>query len=181
MLAAKKILLHLVIPMRKNARNIFPVIMVLFALGGCAGYKVGNQGLFNHNIQTVYVPIFESESFRRNLGERLTEAVVKRIEERTPYKVIGRPSADSIISGTILADSQSVTAINDYGDTRQKKFTMVVQVEWTDRRTGNLIRRFNVSCDSTLVAEVGQSMTTTQQETIEKLAEDIVACMEIPW
>ena len=42
------------------------------------------------DVSTVYVPMIESGSYRRDLGERLTEAVAKQIELKTPYKVVGR-------------------------------------------------------------------------------------------
>ena len=57
-------------------------LLVLLRFAGCAGYQIGNQSLFPQEIHTVYVPVFKSNSFRRNLGERLTEAVVKEIEEK---------------------------------------------------------------------------------------------------
>ena len=49
-------------------------------VGGCAGYRFGAASLYPPDIQTVYVPVFESNSFRRNLSEWLTEAVCKEIE-----------------------------------------------------------------------------------------------------
>ena len=49
---------------------------------GCAAYQIGNQSLYPLEIHTVAVPVFQSNSFRRNLGERLTEAVVKEIEKK---------------------------------------------------------------------------------------------------
>ena len=36
------------------------------AVGGCAGYRFGAASLYPPDIQTVYVPMFESNSFRRN-------------------------------------------------------------------------------------------------------------------
>ena len=66
--------------------------------GGCASYHVGTQSLYAPDVATVYVPMIESGSYRRDLGERLTEAVVKEIELKTPYKVVGTPAADSILS-----------------------------------------------------------------------------------
>jgi hypothetical protein len=45
--------------------------------------------------------MFESTSFRRNLGERLTEAVVKR-SKTEPYKVVSDPNADSVLTGRIV-------------------------------------------------------------------------------
>ena len=46
--------------------------------------------------------MIESDSYRRDLGERLTEAVIKEIELKTPYKVVGTPDADSILSVQLL-------------------------------------------------------------------------------
>ena len=67
-------------------------------LAGCATYQVGSESLYAPDIATVYVPMIESDSYRRDLGERLTEAVIKEIELKTPYKVVGTPDADSILA-----------------------------------------------------------------------------------
>ena len=79
--------------------------ILLLLLGGCAGYQIGNYSLYPDHIRTVHVPVFESVSFRRNLGERLTEAVCKEIDRITPYKVFGRASAEvgavMIVGGNI--------------------------------------------------------------------------------
>src|SRR4030042_6722660 len=80
--------------------GVLPVLPAV--LWGCAGYQIGNQTLYPGHIRTVYVPMFESTSFRRNLGERLTEAVMKEIELKTPYKVVGTPDADSVLTGRIV-------------------------------------------------------------------------------
>ena len=72
--------------------------MAAVAITGCAGYQLGSQSLYPPDIHTVYVPIIESDSFRRYLGERLTEAVCKEIDEKTPYKVVGDSSADSVLT-----------------------------------------------------------------------------------
>src|SRR6476660_2725748 len=58
-------------------------------LTGCAGYQLGQRSLYRPDICTVHIPVIQSDSFRRYLGERLTEAVVKEVELRTPYKVVG--------------------------------------------------------------------------------------------
>ena len=61
---------------------------MLLLLSGCVGYQVGTGSLYAPDVATVYVPMIESDSYRRDLGERLTEAVVKEIELKTPYKVV---------------------------------------------------------------------------------------------
>ncbi|HEY6562999.1 MAG TPA: hypothetical protein VIY86_00755, partial [Pirellulaceae bacterium] len=61
--------------------------MWFLATCGCAGYYLGSPTLYRPDIATIQIPIFESDSYRRFLGERLTEAVVKQVELKTPYKV----------------------------------------------------------------------------------------------
>ena len=73
---------------------------------GCGRYVMGTQTLYPPDIKTVYVQMFDSTSFRRGLGERLTEAIVKEIESRTPYKVVNSPDADSVLTGRIVNDNK---------------------------------------------------------------------------
>src|SRR5881397_1775573 len=73
-------------------------ILQLLLCTGCIGYHAGTGSLYAPDVATVYVPMIESDSYRRDLGERLTEAVVKEIELKTPYKAVSTPNADSILS-----------------------------------------------------------------------------------
>jgi outer membrane lipopolysaccharide assembly protein LptE/RlpB len=166
------------------------VLGILLLLAGCAGYQIGNRSLYPQHIRTVYVPMIESNSFRRGLGERLTEAVVKEIEAKTPYKVVGDPNADSVLIARIDGDNKRVIVPSLTGDARETQIAMSVQVSWTDRQ-GKLLRESGavpVSEDvvgilgtSNLVPEVGQSVATAQQQAISRMAEQIVGLMEQPW
>ena len=53
------------------------VLSFLVTLTGCKAYQFGASTMYRFDIQTVHVAIFESNSYRRFLGQRLTEAVVK--------------------------------------------------------------------------------------------------------
>ena len=166
------------------------MLLVLCGIFGCAGYQIGTNTLYNNDIKTVYVPIFQSDSFRQNMGERLTEAVVKRIEQRTPYKVVHRPTADSVLSGRLISESQSVTLVDDYAGTRQKNVELTVLVQWKDRR-GNSLRAISpiawndapvdITTSSNMVAEMGHSYATASQDAIDKMADQIVDMMQMPW
>ncbi len=159
-------------------------------LAGCSGYQVGNSSLYDRDVRTVYVPMFESASYRRNLGERLTEAVMKEIEAKTPYKVVGSPNADSILSGRIVGETKRVVAENSYDDPRELEVNLQVEVSWVDRQ-GSVLRETAcvelppelsmVHGNMALVPEVGQSVATAHQLAIGKVAERIVAMMETPW
>jgi len=161
----------------------------VWLLPGCAGYRIGNESLYPYYIRTVYVPVFESDSFRRYLGERLTEAVIKEIELKTPYKATGDSNADSILAGRITTATKRVLVLNKDHDPREVEVNMQVQVRWLDRQS-NLIRESaidvpaelaTISESASVVPEVGQSVATAHQQAIHRLAEQIVAMMEAPW
>jgi len=159
-------------------------------LSGCAGYQIGNKTLYPADIHTVYVPVFASSSFRRQLGERLTEAVIKEIELKTPYKVVGDANADSILSGRITGETKRVLVENRYDEPREVETNLQVQVQWLDRQR-NLIRQMepipvppelvSITESATLIPEVGQSVAVAHQQAIQRLAQQIVSMMEAPW
>lgn len=164
--------------------------MATAVLAGCASYRVGNSSLYAPDVQTVYVPIVVSDSFRRDLGERLTEAIMKEIEEKTPYKVVGSPEADSILSTRLVGDRKNVTIENQNDDPRAIELLLTAEVTWLNRRRipiqppqaiplpPGLV---DVGQTSSLIPAVGQSLATSQQQAIERLAEQIVSTMEQPW
>lgn len=163
---------------------------VLIVASGCASYQVGNRSLYAPDVETVYVPMIASESFRRDLGERLTEAVIKEIELKTPFKVVGTPDADSILSARIVSDTKRVTVENLNDDPRVLEMGMLVEVTWLNRRRQPLRLPTTVPLPqelvtmghtSALIPAVGQSVATAQQQAIERLAQQMVAAMEEPW
>jgi hypothetical protein len=164
---------------------------LLISLGGCLGnYQFGARTLFPEGIETVYVPVFDSTTFRRQLGEELTEEVCKQIEKRTPYKVVSSPSADTVLTGTITAETKHLIFPTLQNDPREMEVDLAVKVSWVDRR-GTTIREIpavpvpsaavDISAASSMVPEVGQSVATSHQRAIQRLAEQIVSLMEKPW
>lgn len=160
-------------------------------LSGCAGYQVGARSMYCSDVRTVHVPIIESDSYRRQLGERLTEAVIKEIELNSPYKVVGTPDgADSVLRCRLIGDQKTVTAETRTDEPRADDLTMTVQVDWLDRRNQSLIQRseiplpssiVTISARSSLIAEAGQSVATAQQESLQRLARQIREQMESAW
>lgn len=163
----------------------------MLLLSGCAGWQVGNRTLYRQDIRTVYVPPVDSGSFRRHLGERLTEALVREIEKRSSFKVVADPDADSTLRCSIITESKTVISETRFDDPRDLDVNFFVQVSWTDRR-GDLIGGapgnvalppivVNVGESANFVPEGGQSLATAQQEAFQRLAQQIVGMMEAPW
>jgi hypothetical protein len=174
-------------------RAIVGVCVPLACLGlaGCAGYQLGTATLFRADIRTVYVPMFESDSYRRNLSEWLTEAVVKEIERKSPYKIVSDPlAADSVLTGRIVGESKSVLAETINDDPRNVEVNWVVQISWVDRRGDAIMpmtsfslaqQGFRVAEAGDFVPEAGQSITSANQQIITQIARQIVGQMEAPW
>ena len=94
---------------------------VFLFVTGCSGYHIGTDALYTSEIKTVFVPMVEADTYRRGIGERLTEAVCKKITERTPFDLASSKDADSVLHIRLVADSQYVSGLDAYNNTRQKK------------------------------------------------------------
>jgi len=176
---------------QKISVRLLTLCSLLGLLTGCAGYQMGIRSLYAPDMETVFVPVFESASFRPDLGERLTEAVIKEIELKTPYKVVGSPDqADSVLSGRVVRDRKRVLIENRNDDPRETEFTLSVEVSWVNRR-GDMIRDpqmvpipaplLGLQESGSFAPEGGQSLVVAQQNVINELATRIVEMMEIPW
>ncbi|HBT78445.1 MAG TPA: hypothetical protein DEB39_16310 [Planctomycetaceae bacterium] len=169
------------------AVSIAPLAVVL---GGCMGYRVGTKTLFSQDIETVYVPIFKAEAGRQHMAERLSEAVIKRIEAKSHYKVVARPNADSTLEGEIITEKTSIALTSPTNDPRQKALRLYVQIRWVDRRQRE-IRQFDdipwrddvgtVIAETNMIPEFGHSQVTAEQTLINDIADKIVGMMEVPW
>jgi hypothetical protein len=169
---------------------IFVALATIASGSGCASYQFGNRSLYRPDIRTVHVPMVQSYSLRRNLGERLTEQICKQIELKTPYKLTDSASADSILTARIVGENKKVLATNGLDEARDVETDFFVQVRWVDRR-GDLIMNHcdvpvqpllvNVSQATNFVQEGGQSLVTAHEEAMHRLADQIVGLLEMPW
>ena len=180
-----------------SPRSIVPALAIAVCAAllacGCAGYRFGNGTLYAPNVRTVYVPMIQSESYRTtpgiDIGERLTEAVCKEIERRTPFKVVGTSDADSVLTARVVADTKRMLVESPTDQSRMVEMNMQVLVTWADRggavlATGNVpmpATSVDVGQAAALVPEYGRSVVSTQQEGIKKMAQQIVGLMEEPW
>ena len=93
-------------------------MLLLLSVAGC-GYMVGAP--YQAHIQSVHVPIFSSESFRRGIEFELTEAVHKEIQNRTHFRLTKAPYADSRLTGKIVHLEKRVLGESAYGPLVSRK------------------------------------------------------------
>ncbi len=152
---------------------------------GC-GYSTDRGAHFRtrnaskERIRTVAVDIFKSREFRRDLELQLTEALAKRIEIETPYKLAKKATADTQISGEVLELRQG-TIGRDFDQVRPRETaaTLIVSFQWLDLRTGEILvdrPRFVQTVD--YIRPVGEDVYHAQQRIADRMAERIVEEME---
>jgi hypothetical protein len=178
------------LPNRLLRRLMHVLLLALVGAPGCANYRMGSQSIYAPDIQTVYVPMIQSNSYRNGLGEWLTEAIVKRIEEVTPYKVIHSPDADSILRVRILSDNKQTLMESFTDEPREQQFNMQIAADWLNRNGQQIGQPVNVPLppslnpidqSSNLFAELGQSVVSAEQTDIKRMAQQVVSMMEAPW
>lgn len=158
------------------------VMLAGSCLCGC-GYSV--RAPFDKSVRTVYVPVFRTQSFRRDLNLNLTEMIQKEIMHRTPYKVVGRPDeADTVLEGTINYADKNIVVESPFNLPRQLNGTIAVSVKWThnpptevEKSRGATIIAETVN----FVPEVGETSLTAFYQVNQRLATQIVDMMEQPW
>jgi hypothetical protein len=163
--------------------NATSVALLALALTGCLNYnyQVGVGSLFRPDIRTVYVQVSDQGTYRRNMAERLWEAVVKEIEARTPYKVVDPDRADAQLTVAIVREEKDVLVENRNDEVREGRLHMGVRVVWAGRQTTLCLppEAIEVQAAAEFVAEVGHSIATSHQEALKRLAMQIVDLMEI--
>ena len=128
----------------KSYWTIFVVPVFSLALLACQstdprlGYT--SRSLYDESIESVQVDIFSTKEFRRGLEFELAEALVKRIQADTPYKVTRGTQADTVLDGQLRAVRQTVLAdLYDSDLPAEKQQQLVVGFTWKDRRTGRIL------------------------------------------
>lgn len=156
-------------------------------LSGC-GYTLGTPVV--PGVRSVHVPLFRSESFRRDTDYLLTEAVQREIRTRGGYRLEDAATADTILTGKIVEIRKSPLSETRFDDPRELQLSLGAEVTWMDRRTGKVLIQQTFPLTSQLMPqmssvsmapEVGQSFATAQQEAARRLASSIADLMEIAW
>jgi len=154
--------------------------LTLFGVGGC-GYST--QRPFSGDIRTIHVEMFQSKEFRRELEFRLTEAIQKRIETDTPYRIAERKTADALMEGEILSVTNR-TFGDDFEDDRPREIGSTVEVRYrvTDLHSGKiLVERPRFVHQTSYIPPVGETFTQGMTRALDGLAEGIVESMESSW
>lgn len=153
-----------------------------FGLAGCNGYS--NESLYRDGVSSVYVEMFENKGFRRGIEYQLTDALAKRIEAQTPYKIISnRDRADTVLSGYIDGIRGSTYIYErETGRALESGLEIRAVVNWKNLKTGDLlVDHRSVWAAASYSQWQSQSFEYASTLAANRLAERIVELMEKGW
>jgi hypothetical protein len=163
-------------------------------LSGCGYSQSGNDApvakggyqwhsLYREDVQTVAVPIFGTRDFRRDVEFKLSNAVVHQLEAHSPYKVVPRERADSVLEGEISkVEVNTLSRSYVEGVPQEQLMQVTVNFTWKDLRSGKvLLQKRNFQQTASYYPTLGEGEFVGTQKAVERLALEIVQSMEADW
>lgn len=152
------------------------------ASSGC-GYSF--RAPYDKSVKTVFVPMFKTQAFTRDVEKDLTRQVQQEIIHRTPYRLVHRlEEADTVLTGTINFVDKNIIVEAPTNLPRQLTRTINVSVNWVHNPPTEIEKKRPptiVSETMNFVPEVGETAVTATAKVNQSLAEQIVDMMEKPW
>ncbi len=162
------------------------------------GYST--QPNYDLSIRTVRVPIFKNLTFHRAVEFDLTRAIVREIEAKTPYKVVGEnEDADTELTGTVFTLTKTLLNRNPLNEVREAETLLAADVVWRNLRTGDILsgprpppgapppspdakpNPVRIQSLAGFIPELGESFATARKKNVDRLAVQVVSMMEAGW
>lgn len=148
-------------------------------LSGC-GYT--SRSLLEQNVRSIYIKIFDNETFRRDLEFDLTKAIKEEILLRTRLKIVDKKYADSILFGSIETVTERVLIESPDAEVIESSVSTTVRFSWTDQRTGRaIIDKYKVAASAEFIATRNEDVKTGEIKSFVNVARKIVNLMEKDW
>ena len=157
-------------------------------LPGCAsnpseGYAAASP--YPSAYRSVALPIFRNDSQMRGFERDLADALVKQVEQSTPYKVRSEASADTVLRGTITSiDLIQLSKDPSTGLANEMMLRIRVNFEWVDLKSGErIVARDAVESSAVFVPSypAREPIELGRFSAVEQLARDLVAAMQSRW
>jgi hypothetical protein len=159
-------------------KQLICVAFVFVLASGC-GYS--QKSLISRKINSIYIPIFDNNTFRRGLEFELTKAVKDEIMSRTSLRIVQKDSADTILSGT-LRDVKESALSQSSDNIVESRVYIYADITLSDRRTERvLISKSNLSGAAEFLVKRGENVQSATEEGIANLAKIIVNNLEEEW
>ncbi len=161
----------------------FAFCLVGLALSGCGYQAIGTDDVYRDDVTSVSVTAATNATDRPEVAAALTDALVRELEQRTPYRVTNASSADTLLEVAIVnVNTGTPLRSRDTGFPQVSSLDVVAEATWTDLRDGRtLLRLSGVEGQAERFDTLGEGVPVTERSASEALAARIVDEMAARW
>ncbi|MFM1823462.1 MAG: hypothetical protein RI967_1728 [Planctomycetota bacterium] len=163
-------------------------IAAIALAAGCAstpseGYALASP--YPSGYRSVALPIFRNTTFLRGFEFDLADALVKRVEQSTPYKVASEATADTVLRGTIRSiDLVELSRDPSTGLANEMMVRIRADFEWVDLRSGDrIVASEGIESSAVFVPSypAREPLELGRFAAVEQLASELVSAMQSKW
>ena len=168
-------------------RALIALLTTLLACGCSGDPRMGysTESIYPTAYKTVAIPVIKNETYSREIGFMLTQALITEIETRTPYKVTSETYADTLLTGRITAVRLTALSQNESTGLDEEVIVGVtVNFEWMDlENDATIVKRSNFEGAGLFVPTPpsGEYMQIGEVAVVQQLASDMVDEMQAAW
>ena len=157
-------------------RQLICVAFVFVLVSGC-GYS--QKSLIDRKINTIYISIFENNTFVRGIEFDIAKAVKDEIMSRTSLRIVQKDSADTILTGEIGGSAQAALS-QSRDNIVESSVSISASVTLLDTRTGRSMGG-GAGGGASFIVDRGENVQSATEEAIAILARNLVNHLEEEW
>ena len=157
-------------------RQLICIAFVFVLVSGC-GYS--QKSLIDRKINTIYISIFENNTFVRGIEFDIAKAVKDEIMSRTSLRIVQKDSADVIMTGKIGGSAQAALS-QSRDNIVESSVSISASVTLLDTRTGRSMGG-GASGRVSFIVDRGANVQSATEEAIANLARVLVDNLEEEW
>lgn len=147
--------------------------LLLLALCGCAGYRLGPTTGFAPGEKSVQIAPFENKTLEPGLTDAVTAQLRKEFMRDGSYRLATHDDGNIIVSGIITEFRRRELTFSprDTLTVRDYRLSITAEVTATERGTGKKLISQPVS--GYMLVRVGDDLASTERQALPILAQDL--------
>ncbi len=151
----------------------WPGLLLILALTGCAGYRLGPANGQPAGSRSVQIQPFHNQTLQPLLADAVTQQLRKHLQRDATYKLDTHGDADIVVTGVLTRyDRLQLTfAPWDVLTVRDYRLSLTAQVAARERSTGKVL--FDQPVSGFTLIRVGADLTSAERQALPLLASDL--------
>jgi hypothetical protein len=156
-------------------KNLLAATLVLYSLGGCAGYHIGPiQPYSLRSVHSIAVPTFGNKTLLPRISVLVTDTVIKQFQLDGTYRIESNDKADAILQGEIIRITRAPARSLRGNVLATVEFNLALHVRYTllDRSSGKPLAP-SAEVIGTTSFFVGADITSDERQALPLAASEL--------